>query len=202
MSKGTVFVLSGPSGSGKDTVLKRVLERIDTLDFSISCVTRPKRGSEKEDGKYRFLSVEEFQQRLARNEFLEHNVFLGNYYGTPRRPVEDAVQAGRDILIEIDVNGAAQIRKSMPDAVSIFIMPPSFEVLRQRLSGRGTDPEEVVSKRLEQALLEIACAKDYDFVIVNDDLNQTVEDVCSVIRSVKFRSENMNTMIDEVLHNA
>lgn len=202
MSKGTVFVLSGPSGSGKDTVLKRVLERIDTLDFSISCVTRPKRGSEEEDGKYRFLSVEEFQQRLARNEFLEHNVFLGNYYGTPRRPVEDAVQAGRDILIEIDVNGAAQIRKSMPDAVSIFIMPPSFEVLRQRLSGRGTDPEEVVSKRLEQALLEIACAKDYDFVIVNDDLNQTVDDVCSVIRSVKFRSENMNTMIDEVLHNA
>ena len=202
MPKGLAFVLSGPSGSGKDTVLARVRERMPELGFSISCVTRPRRGSDKEDGKYRFVSVAEFEAMQKENAFLEHNIFLGNYYGTPRRPVEEALDRGEDIVIEIDVNGAAQIRKSMPDAVSIFIMPPSFEVLRQRLSGRGTDPEEVVSKRLEQALLEIACAKDYDFVIVNDDLNQTVEDVCSVIRSVKFRSENMNTMIDEVLHNA
>ncbi len=202
MSKGNAFVLSGPSGSGKDTVMKLALERIGKMEFSISCVTRAKRGNEAEDGKYRFLNVEEFEALLAQDAFLEHNVFLGNYYGTPRKPVEDAISQGRDILIEIDVNGAAQIRKTMPDAVSIFIMPPSFEVLRKRLSGRGTDSEELVNKRLQEALREIACAKDYDYVVVNDDLNEAVEDVCSIIRAVKSRSENMKNTINEVLQNA
>ncbi len=202
MNKGTAFVLSGPSGSGKDTVMRLALEKTGGMEFSISCVTRPKRGNEAEDGKYRFLTVAEFEAMLADNALLEHNVFLGNYYGTPRQPVEDAVEAGRDILIEIDVNGAAQIRKSMPDAVSIFIMPPSLEVLRRRLSGRGTDTEEVVNKRLNEALREIACAEDYDYVIVNDDLNEAVEDLCAIFRSVKFRSENMKNTINEVLQNA
>lgn len=202
MNKGNAFVLSGPSGSGKDTVMKLALEKVGKMEFSISCVTRAKRGNEAEDGKYRFLSVAEFEELLAQNAFLEHNVFLGNYYGTPRKPVEDAINEGRDILIEIDVNGAAQIRKTMPDAVSIFIMPPSFEVLRKRLSGRGTDGEEEVNKRLEEALREIACAKDYDYVVVNDDLNEAVEDVCAIIRSVKSRSENMKNTINEVLQNA
>ncbi len=202
MNKGTAFVLSGPSGSGKDTVMRLALEKTGGMEFSISCVTRPKRGNEAEDGKYRFLTVAEFEAMLADNALLEHNVFLGNYYGTPRQPVEDAVAAGRDILIEIDVNGAAQIRKSMPDAVSIFIMPPSLEVLRRRLSGRGTDTEEVVNKRLNEALREIACAEDYDYVIVNDDLNEAVEDLCAIFRSVKFRSENMKNTINEVLQNA
>ena len=202
MPKGLAFVLSGPSGSGKDTVLARVRERMPELGFSISCVTRPRRGSDKEDGKYRFVSVAEFEAMQKENAFLEHNIFLGNYYGTPRRPVEEALERGEDIVIEIDVNGAAQIRRSLPEAVSLFILPPSMEVLRARLLGRSTDSPEAAQKRLNEAIREIGCAKDYDYVIVNDDLDRAVEDVCSVIRAVRLRSENMKETINEVLEHA
>lgn len=202
MPKGLAFVLSGPSGSGKDTVLARVRERMPELGFSISCVTRPRRGSDKEDGKYRFVSVAEFEAMQKENAFLEHNIFLGNYYGTPRRPVEEALERGEDIVIEIDVNGAAQIRRSLPEAVSLFILPPSMEVLRARLLGRSTDSPEAAQKRLNEAIREIGCAKDYDYVIVNDDLDRAVEDVCSVIRAARLRSENMKETINEVLEHA
>lgn len=202
MPKGLAFVLSGPSGSGKDTVLARVRERMPELGFSISCVTRPRRGSDKEDGKYRFVSVAEFEAMQKENAFLEHNIFLGNYYGTPRRPVEEALDRGEDIVIEIDVNGAAQIRRSLPEAVSLFILPPSMEVLRARLLGRSTDSPEAAQKRLNEAIREIGCAKDYDYVIVNDDLDRAVEDVCSVIRAARLRSENMKETINEVLEHA
>ena len=202
MPKGLAFVLSGPSGSGKDTVLARVRERMPELGFSISCVTRPRRGSDKEDGKYRFVSVAEFEAMQKENAFLEHNIFLGNYYGTPRRPVEAALDRGEDIVIEIDVNGAAQIRRSLPEAVSLFILPPSMEVLRARLLGRSTDSPEAAQKRLNEAIREIGCAKDYDYVIVNDDLDRAVEDVCSVIRAARLRSENMKETINEVLEHA
>ena len=202
MPKGLAFVLSGPSGSGKDTVLARVRERMPELGFSISCVTRPRRGSDKEDGKYRFVSVAEFEAMRKENAFLEHNIFLGNYYGTPRRPVEEALDRGEDIVIEIDVNGAAQIRRSLPEAVSLFILPPSMEVLRARLLGRSTDSPEAAQKRLNEAIREIGCAKDYDYVIVNDDLDRAVEDVCSVIRAARLRSEYMKETINEVLEHA
>ena len=202
MPKGLAFVLSGPSGSGKDTVLARVRERMPELGFSISCVTRPRRGSDKEDGKYRFVSVAEFEAMQKENAFLEHNIFLGNYYGTPRRPVEEALDRGEDIVIEIDVNGAAQIRRSLPETVSLFILPPSMEVLRARLLGRSTDSPEAAQKRLNEAIREIGCAKDYDYVIVNDDLDRAVEDVCSVIRAARLRSENMKETINEVLEHA
>ncbi len=201
-SKGTAFVLSGPSGSGKDTVLRLVRERMPELEFSISCVTRQKRGIPQEDEKYSFISVDEFKSRLERGMFLEHNVFVGNYYGTPRQPVEQAIANGKNIVIEIDVNGAAQIRESMPEAVSIFIMPPSFEVLRSRLYGRNTDNEEMSKKRLNEALREIACAKDYDYIIVNDDLQKAVDDMCDIIRAAGHRATNMTNFINEVLKNA
>ncbi len=202
MPKGLAFVLSGPSGSGKDTVLARVRERMPELGFSISCVTRPKRGSDREDGKYRFITVEEFESMMQENAFLEHNVFLGNYYGTPRKPVEEALARGEDIVIEIDVNGAAQIRRSLPEAVSLFILPPSMEVLRARLLGRSTDTPEAAGRRLNEAIREIGCAKDYDYVIVNDDLDRAVEDVCSVIRAARLRSDSMKEIINEVLEHA
>lgn len=201
-NKGTAFVLSGPSGSGKDTVLRLVRERMPELEFSISCVTRQKRGIPQEDEKYSFISVDEFKSRLERGMFLEHNVFVGNYYGTPRQPVEQAIESGKNIVIEIDVNGAAQIRETMPDAVSIFIMPPSFEVLRSRLYGRNTDNEEMSKKRLDEALREISCAKDYDYIIVNDDLQKAVDDMCDIIKASGHRATNMTNFINEVLKNA
>ena len=202
MNKGTAFVVSGPSGSGKDTVLKLVRERMPELGFSISCVTRPRRGTPAEDEKYSFISVDEFKSRLEKNMFLEHNIYLGNYYGTPREPVETAIDAGRDIIIEIDVNGAAQIRLTMPDAVSVFVMPPSMSVLRKRLLGRSTDSPEAAEKRLHEAVREIGCAKNYDYVIVNDDLDKAVDDMVNIIAAARFRAENMINFIDEVLEDA
>ena len=202
MNRGTAFILSAPSGCGKDTIIARVREQMPELRFSISCITRPKRGSDAEDGKYRFLTVAEFEQMLAQDAFLEHNVYLGNYYGTPRQPVEDALAQGKDILIEIDVNGADQLRKSLPEAVSLFILPPSLSELRRRLQKRGTDAPEKIEQRVREAEREIGCAPDYDYVIVNDDLDQAVEDVCSVLRAAKFRSSHMKSTINEVLKDA
>ena len=202
MSRGVAFVLSAPSGCGKDTVIARVRELMPELGYSVSCTTRPKRGSDKEDGKYRFLTVGEFENMLAQGAFLEHNVFLDNYYGTPRRPVEEAVSRGKDILIEIDVNGAAQLRESLPEAVSIFLAPPSLSELRRRLEKRGTDTPEQIDKRLHEAAREIAEAPKYDYIVVNDDLEQAIADVCSVLRAAKLRSAYMKSTVNEVLKHA
>ena len=160
MTKGRLFIISGPSGSGKDSVMKKVFERLPDLAFSISSITRAMRPGEVEGEKYNFISRERFEQMIANDELLEHNVFVGNYYGTPKAPVLECVKNGKDMLIEVDVNGAEQIRAKMPEAISIFIMPPSLNILKARLSGRGTDAAEVVQKRLNEALREIESAKD------------------------------------------
>lgn len=130
MNKGRLFILSGPSGSGKDTIIKQVLEKRPQLQLSISSITRDMREGEIEGEKYHFISREEFEDLLGKDMFLEHNVFVGNYYGTPKQPVEQCLLEGKDIIVEVDVNGAAQVKEKMPEAISIFIMPPSFEVLK------------------------------------------------------------------------
>ena len=144
MIKGRVFIISGPSGSGKDTVMKKVFERKPDLKFSISSITRGMRPGEVEGEKYNFVSRERFEQMIQNDELLEHNIFVGNYYGTPKAPVIDCIESGNDILIEVDVNGAEQIRAKLPEAVSIFIMPPSLEVLKSSLTGSGTDSYDVI----------------------------------------------------------
>ena len=199
MNKGTLFILSGPSGSGKDSLLRGVLTRHPEIKLSISSITRAMRAGEVEGEKYHFISREEFEDLLSRDMFLEHNVFVGNYYGTPRGPVEECLASGHDMIVEIDVNGAAQVREKMPEAVSIFIMPPSLEVLKKRLSGRGTESEEMVQKRFGEAVREIKCAYDYDYIVINDDLEQATQDLLSVILERRTAVVDNKKFIDEVL---
>lgn len=199
MSKGGVFVVSGPSGSGKDTVLKGLFAENPDILFSISSITRAMRPDEREGEKYNFISREHFEEMIKNDLLLEHNVFVGNYYGTPRIPVEKAVSEGRDIIIEVDVNGAAQIRKKLPEAVTVFIMPPSFEELKRRLVGRGTESEELIEKRLRSALNEIRRAGEYDYIIVNDDAAAASQSLMSVIKACRLKTERQKNIINEVL---
>ena len=199
MSKGGVFVVSGPSGSGKDTVLKGLFAENPDILFSISSITRAMRPGEREGEKYNFISREHFEEMIKNDLLLEHNVFVGNYYGTPRIPVEKAVSEGRDIIIEVDVNGAAQIRKKLPEAVTVFIMPPSFEELKRRLVGRGTESEELIEKRLRSALDEIRRAGEYDYIIVNDDAAAASQSLMSVIKACRLKTERQKNIINEVL---
>ena len=199
MNKGGVFIISGPSGSGKVTVLAVLFSNKPDLLFSISSITRPMRQGEKEGEKYNFISKEKFLYMIENDMLLEHNVFVENYYGTPREPVENAVKEGKDIIIEVDVNGAAQIREKLPEAVSIFIMPPSFDELKRRLKGRGTESDELIEKRLNSALGEIKRAAEYDYIIVNDNITAAADNILSVILSASFKTDRQKTIIDEVL---
>jgi len=199
---GLVVIISGPSGSGKDTVLQEVRKSYPKMAFSVSCITRERRGSDKEDGKYEFLTVDQFKKGLDEGAFLEYNEYLGNYYGTPRQPVMAAIESGDGIFIEVDVNGAASIRRALPEAISVFIMPPSVKELKRRLEKRKTDTPEQIEKRLNAALREIPRANEYDFIIVNDDLELAAKQLCDVIRISELSSYKQKNIIKEVLDNA
>lgn len=198
MNKGGVFIVSGPSGSGKDTLLTELFKNHPEIKFSISTITRPMRAGEKEGEKYNFISRESFEKMIAEDYLLEYNSYIGNYYGTPKAPVIKAINEGCDIIIEVDVNGAASIREKLPQAVSIFIMPPSLKELKNRLSGRGTEPEEIINQRMQSALSEIKRATEYDYIVINDDIATAVNDIHSIISSERLKTERQKQIIDEV----
>ena len=200
MNKGRLFIISGPSGSGKDTVLQELFKKCPDLLFSISSVTRPMRQGETEGEKYNFISREQFESMIANDELLEHNQFVGNYYGTLKAPVEAAINSGKDIIVEIDVNGAAQIRSKIKDAISVFIMPPSLEILKARLSRRGTETADVIEKRIAVALGEISRATEYDYIVVNDDLSEAVDDFAAIITADRLKIERQSALVDFVLN--
>lgn len=201
MSKGGVFVVAGPSGSGKDTLFKELFKRKPEIKFSISSITRPMRVGEVEGEKYNFITREKFLNMLENDELLEYNEYIGNYYGTPKAPVIAAIEKGEDILIEVDVNGAKEICEKLPEAVTVFIMPPSYKELKRRLSGRGTETQELIDKRMKVALNEIARATEFDYIVVNDDINTAVDDIIEVISSSRLMLKRQKNLIDGVLSN-
>ena len=199
MNKGALIIISGPSGSGKDTVLKELFKKMPEVEFSISSVTRNMREGEVEGEKYNFISREKFELMIKENQLLEYNLYCDNYYGTPKAPVEKCISLGGEIILEIDVNGAANVRKNCLDNYSIFIAPPSFEMLKNRLTGRGTETEEVIEKRLTEDKAEMARANEYDDIVVNDDLNKAVEDIRSIILNERLKVDRNTDLLENIL---
>lgn len=188
--KGKLFVLSGPSGAGKGTLRKKVFETVEDIRFSISCTTRPPRQGEKDGVDYRFISEEAFLSLLREDKFLEHAEVHGHYYGTLRDDVEQALLSGLDMVLEIDVQGAFQIREKMPESILVFVSPPSLEELERRLRERGTESGENLRIRLRNARLEMLKSGDYDYVIVNDDAERASNELKSIITGFRpFREE-------------
>ena len=183
MNKGSIFIISGPSGSGKSTILDAVFTAFPEMFFSISATTRQPRNGEIDGVDYHFISKEQFSEMLDDNAFLEHAEYVGNFYGTPAKPVFDHVENGKDVIIEVEVQGYDQLRKKLPEATSIFIMPPSLEELENRLRGRFTESEEKIRGRLAKAASEIEFSKYYDEIVVNDVLSQATEKVIDIIKS-------------------
>ena len=190
--KGLLIVFSGPSGVGKGTVRKEVFNKLgEQLYFSISLTTRNIREGEKDGVDYIFLSREQFLTELERDNLLEYNEYVGNFYGTPKDIVFDKINKGIDVVLEIEVNGAKQIKEKVPNCVSIFVAPPSLKDLKSRLVGRNTESSEVIEKRLKKAEEEIALASMYDYIVINDDVLLAAEEVVSIIQSEHLRVDRV-----------
>ncbi|MBQ6582352.1 MAG: guanylate kinase [Mogibacterium sp.] len=179
-SKGKLFVISGPSGTGKGTICSAILERHD-IDLSVSMTTRAPREGEQHGREYYFTTVEDFRENIEKGNLLEYAVVYENMYGTPKDAVMRKLERGRNVILEIDMQGALNIKRAMPESILIYILPPSLKVLRERLAKRGTDSEEVILKRSEKALSEIRLIGEYDYYVVNDDLETAVREVEAVI---------------------
>ena len=181
MQKGRTFIVSGPSGVGKSTVLKALLEKRPNLYFSVSATTRPPRVGEIDGVHYHFMDVDAFRSRIAEDAFLEYAEYVGNFYGTPKKYVDEAMAAGRDVILDIEIQGALQVCGKRPDTVRIFIAPPSWAELERRLTERGTDSPEKVQKRLLRAKVEFQTAHTYDYFVINDTVENAVGELDAIL---------------------
>jgi len=196
---GILFILSGPSGVGKGTVRKKLFEEKTDLQYSISMTTREMRPGETDGVDYFYRSREHFENMIAENQLLEHAKYVNNYYGTPRAYVEETLAKGKDVFLEIEVQGALQVKNNFPQGVFIFLFPPSLDELKNRIEGRGTESEELVINRLKEARNEIEMMHAYDYVVVNDDVNLAVEKIKAIIQSEHLRRERVEKQYKKIL---
>ena len=187
---GNLFIVAAPSGAGKTTLVHLLLENDPQIGVSISHTTRLPRPGEEDGREYHFIDVPAFLEKIARNEFLEWAEVHGNYYGTSKRWIETEMASDRDVLLEIDWQGAQQVRKVFPQAIGIFVLPPSMAILQARLSGRGTDPEEVIARRIAAARDEMRHVDEFDYVIINDGLQQAAGDLQAIVWAARLRYAN------------
>jgi len=201
-SKGLLVVFSGPSGAGKDTILRRLLEKNQNIRLSVSATTRTPRSGEINGVDYHFISKEQFHTMLEQGEMLESAEYCGNCYGTPSEPIRNWLSEGYDVILEIEVQGGAQIKQKCPDCASIFMLPPSLEALENRLRARGTEVDEVIQNRLAVARKEILEAGNYDYLIINDTVDNTVNEIDQIICAEKHRIHRHSDLIERMLNNA
>ena len=195
----TVFIISAPSGSGKSTLVSRLLKNDGRLMFSISYTTRKPRGTEENGHSYHFVSREEFEAKLAKGEFLEHAEVFGNYYGTHRSVLDQARTQGKDLVLDIDVQGARQLKKQIPEAVTVFILAPSRQILEQRLRARSEDRDDVIERRLRGAAEEIRNYNDYDYVLINRDLCESDRILNAIVHAERVRRTRIEDQIRPIL---
>lgn len=198
-SRGTLFVVSSPSGGGKGTIIRHVLNCVDNLSYSVSYTTRAPRQSEVDGREYFFVSLETFDEMVAAGEFLESACVHGNFYGTSKEQILSETAAGSDIILEVDVQGAASVRKLLMDSVSIFILPPSYEVLKQRLIARGTDSPQQLEVRLRNAPEELKQYSAFDYVIINDEIDRAAAQLASIIYAERARCMRQEPLVREVI---
>jgi guanylate kinase len=194
-----IIIVSGPSGSGKSTLVERLRALPGTM-FSVSSTTRPQRATESPGKCYDFVTEPEFKDKIERGEFLEYaQVFGKHWYGTPRKTVEEARRSGLDLVLEIDVQGARQVKEKLPEAVAVFIVPPSRQDVEKRLRARGQDSEQAIARRLERARQEMDRSSDYDFVVVNDDLDRASDELRSIVVACRCRLRDNNERLRKIL---
>ena len=199
MYKGLLLVISGPSGTGKGTVCKKLLSNRSNIKYSVSATTRKPRDGEIDGVNYFYLSEKEFLDLLQNDALIEWDKYCDNYYGTPKKYVEDALDQGIDVILEITVEGALEVKKKYPDCVLLFILPPSFEELRRRIVGRGTEEFDVIEKRLNQAQKEMSAVFEYDYYVVNDSLEEAVNNIETILDAERLKPnrniEGLNNLI-------
>ena len=200
MNKGIPIVISAPSGCGKDTILEQLFKINDNLAYSVSATTRAMREGEIDGVSYHFHTRESFESMIKNNEVLEYTEYCGNYYGTPKKAVQDMLNEGKDVILKIEVEGAMNIKKIFPECVLIFILPPSFAELDRRLRKRGTETEETIAARIAQAKNELEFADKFDYLIVNGELEKAVTDVNTVILSEKMAAKRNAELLDSIKH--
>ncbi|MGZ4957801.1 MAG: guanylate kinase [Methylomonas sp.] len=201
MITGKLYIISAPSGAGKTSLVKQLLAQTEKLAVSVSHTTRAMRAGEQHGVDYFFVSVDSFKDMIEHQAFLEHAQVFDNFYGTAQRSVEDNLAQGLDVILEIDWQGAQQVRRMLPDAVSIFILPPSIEVLRQRLQNRGQDPDEVIARRMRDAVTEMSHYPEFDYLIVNDDFNTALNQLKSIVIANRLLQNRQQQLLEPLLQN-